>query len=97
MHGVLLRGGGLAPDSVSKIIEDITALYAKLVGIPREARAECADSRAVLIWRAVDDIVITELRQLGEWVRKMEYNRDDAPDEIARAIENRIREIERNR
>jgi hypothetical protein len=36
---------------------------------------------------------IAELERLGKWVRAMEYERDDAPDEIARAIENRVREL----
>lgn len=31
-----------------------------------------------------------ELEGLYQWVKSGEYNRDDAPDEIARAIRNRI-------
>lgn len=39
--------------------------------------------------------VITELNLLRDWIKDGRgYNRDDAPDEIARAIANRIREIE---
>jgi hypothetical protein len=39
--------------------------------------------------------VITELNLLRDWIKDGSgYNRDDAPDEIARAIANRIREIE---
>lgn len=38
--------------------------------------------------------VIKELRRLGQWVRAGDYERDDARDEIARAIENRIRQLE---
>jgi hypothetical protein len=38
---------------------------------------------------------IIELSRLAEWVRGGDYNRDDARDEIARAIENRARELRR--
>jgi hypothetical protein len=39
--------------------------------------------------------VIIELNLLRAWIKDGSgYNRDDAPDEIARAIANRIREIE---
>lgn len=37
---------------------------------------------------------LAELEQLARWVRDTSnYERDDAPDEIARAIENRIRTL----
>lgn len=39
--------------------------------------------------------VIAELRSLWKWVKDGRgYERDDAPDEIARAIDNRIRQID---
>lgn len=39
--------------------------------------------------------VLHELRELRKWIKDGSgYNRDDAPDEIARAIDNRIRQIE---
>lgn len=39
--------------------------------------------------------VIGELSRLRDWIKDgTGYNRDDAPDEIARAIANRIRQIE---
>jgi len=41
-------------------------------------------------------IPISELEALGKWVRDArEYNRDDSIDEIARAIENRVRLLKR--
>jgi len=40
---------------------------------------------------------IKELRALREWIKDGDgYNRDDAPDEIARAIDNRIRQLLRS-
>jgi hypothetical protein len=38
--------------------------------------------------------VIKELAALGKWVREGNYFVEDARDEIARAIENRVRELE---
>lgn len=40
---------------------------------------------------------IYELEILADWVRSGNYNRDDARDEIARAIENRVRELKARR
>ena len=37
--------------------------------------------------------VIAELEKLAQWVREGDYSKDDARDEIARVIENRIREL----
>ena len=66
-------------------------------------------SGARMSWDAMDDpaessfaapagsaawCVITELEGLKAWIKDGSgYIRDDAPDEIARAIDNRIREI----
>lgn len=37
---------------------------------------------------------IEELQMLREWIKRGDgYNRDDAPDEIARAIQNRIEQL----
>lgn len=56
----------------------------------REAEAALAAPRGSVACR-----VIKELNQLRDWIKDGSgYNRDDAPDEIARAIANRIREIE---
>lgn len=46
--------------------------------------------------RLINEAVIRELKALATWVRDgTGYNRDDARDEIARAIENRIRDHEK--
>jgi len=37
--------------------------------------------------------IVAELERLAEWVRHGEYDRDDARDEIARAIEYRARQL----
>lgn len=37
---------------------------------------------------------ITELKNLRRWIKDGEYVRDDAPDEICRAIQNRIMSLE---
>lgn len=38
--------------------------------------------------------VVQELRHLYAWIKRGEYVRNDAPDEIARAIDNRIWTLE---
>lgn len=37
------------------------------------------------------DTVLNELIEFAKWVRAGNYNHDDARDEIARALENRVR------